>query len=72
LCPLQRAVHDSLDAAVAQLLSDGRRLRPPQRTEVKTREVTIENPARILHIGMPHQQHLGGRTHGVSLSIRSH
>src|SRR6202165_5498091 len=68
---LERAVHDPLDAAIAQRLSHPSRLRPPECAEVKAGQVTVENPAGILDIGMTHQQHLGGRSHGVSLSIRS-
>jgi hypothetical protein len=64
-------VHDPLDAAIAQRLSDRRRLRPSECAEVEPWKVTVENPARILDISMPHQQHLRGRTHRVSLSIRS-
>src|SRR5438552_9917598 len=69
---LQRAVHDPLDTAIAQRLSNRRRLRPAEGAEVKAWQVTIENPVGDFHIGVPHQQQLGGRTHRVSLSIRSY
>jgi hypothetical protein len=48
-------VHDPLDAAIAQCLSHCRRLRPSECAEVEAWKVTVENPAGILDISMPHQ-----------------
>ncbi len=58
---VERTVDDSLYATFSQRLSDRGRLRSTKLAETKAGKVAVDDPLRILHVGMPHQQHAGSR-----------
>ncbi len=58
---IQWAVHDPPNAGVAQRSADGGGLRPTQRAEVEAGQMTVEDPVRVLDIGMAHQEHARAR-----------
>lgn len=54
---IQRTVHDAPEAAAAKGSAGGRRLGAAECAEVEAGQMAIENPMRILDIGMTHQEH---------------